>query len=96
MCAPAGVVDEDVEPAHAIEHTRHERVDRIAVLEIGDQSGRTHTVLGAERRGGLGRRGRARVQDDVGPGLRQGASHRRAEAARGARDERDTSGQIKG
>ena len=39
---------------------------------------------------------RARVQRDVGAGLRERARHRRAEPARGAGDERHASGEVKG
>ena len=89
----AGIADQHVEPAVALVERQRQPVDAVEVLQV-ERHQRRRAAGGLDRVVELLQPADgARDRDHMGAGLRQRERERRADAARGAGDERDAVGE---
>jgi hypothetical protein len=90
----AHIVDEAVEPAVLRRHRRNLLHGTLHIRHIEGRGRRGAAFRAHARRRRFGARAIAPIDDDVSAGLRQGAGHLEAEAARGAGQQNDMAREI--
>ncbi len=93
---PAGVVDDDVQPAEVLDRRSDRGLHGIAIRDVRRKDERPSTVGGHDRRDLCQQGGVARQQRDVRARRRVGLGDRTADAAGRTRDQRRLAGQVEG